>query len=106
MCGSFWEIIGAFVEATSGDKALEMLRGLKTIEDEQYLDDVAAQYQKRFARYPASTRDLRDVRLIPGIPVDVDGFPYVFGPDGKSRLNPQSTVVIPKDLTTQPTARN
>jgi len=87
-------------------RALEMLRGLKTVEDEKSLDDLAGQYRRRFQRYPASTQDLRDAGLIPGIPVDVDGFPYVFGPDGKSHLDPQSTVVIPKDLATQPTARN
>ena len=81
---------------------MQMMRGLKTLEDEQYLDDLAEQYQKRFQRYPASTRDLRDAGLIGGIPVDPDGYPYVFGPDGKSRLNPRSTVAVPPDLTSQP----
>jgi hypothetical protein len=85
-------------------RALQMLRGLKTLEDEMHLDDLAEQYRKRFQRYPASTRDLRDAGLIGGISVDPDGYPYVFGPDGKSRLHPQSTVEIPPDLTGQPTA--
>jgi hypothetical protein len=76
-------------------QALEMLRGLKAQQDEIYLDEIAEKYKKRFGRYPASTRDIRDAGLLGGIPVDPLGFPYVFGPDGKSRLNPQSTVVIP-----------
>lgn len=89
-------------EPSMRHRAMQMMRGLKTLEDEQYLDDLAAQYQKRFQRYPASTRDLRDAGLIGGIPVDPDGYPYVFGPDGKSRLNPRSTVAVPPDLTSQP----
>ena len=82
-------------------RAAQMLRGLKTLEDEQSLDDLAEQYQQRFERYPASTRELRDAGMIGGIPMDPDGYPYVFGPDGKSRLNPHSTVVVPPDLLTQ-----
>ena len=84
-------------------RAMQMMRGLKTLEDEQLLDDLAEQYQTRFQRYPDSTRELRDAGLIGGIPVDPDGYPYVFGPDGKSHLNPRSTVVIPPDLTSRPT---
>jgi hypothetical protein len=76
-------------------RAREMLRGLKAQQDEMYLDEVAKEYRKRFGRYPTSTREMRDAGLLGGIPVDPKGYPYVFGPDGKSRLNPQSTVVIP-----------
>jgi hypothetical protein len=82
------------------ERATQMLRGLKAQEDEMHLDDLADQYKKRSAHYPASTGELRDAGLINGIPVDPDGYPYVFGPDGKSRLNPQSTIVIPKELRT------
>ena len=32
--------------------------------------------------------------MIAGIPVDPAGFAYVFGPEGKSRLNPASPIVI------------
>jgi hypothetical protein len=82
------------------ERATQMLRGLKAQEDEMHLDDLADQYKKRSAHYPASTGELRDAGLTNGIPVDPDGYPYVFGPDGKSRLNPQSTIVIPKELRT------
>jgi hypothetical protein len=76
-------------------RAQQMLRGLKAQQDEMVLNNLAAEYNRRFGRYPASTRELRDAGLLGGIPVDPDGFPYVFGPDGKARLNPKSTVVIP-----------
>jgi hypothetical protein len=32
--------------------------------------------------------------MIPGVPIDPDGFAYILGPDGKSRLDPKSTVTI------------
>jgi hypothetical protein len=75
-------------------KALEQLEALKAQEDEQHLDEVAADYQKRFGRYPASTEELRTAGLLNGIPVDPAGYPYVFC-DGKSRLDPHSPIVIP-----------
>jgi hypothetical protein len=79
------------------ERANQMLRGLKAQEDLAQLDQLAERYQKRFARYPASTLDLREAGLLSGVPVDPDGFPYVFGPDGGAALHPRSTVVIPRE---------
>jgi hypothetical protein len=78
------------------EKAAEMLRGIRAQEDEMHLDELAEQFKLRFARYPASTAELRDAGLLRGIPIDPGGYPYLFGPDGKSRLNPRSDVVISK----------
>jgi hypothetical protein len=77
--------------------AFEKLRGLKAQEDELHLDEVAEDYRKRFGHYPASTKEMRDAGILNGIPVDPDGLPYRFGPDGKSRLDPRSKVVIEQD---------
>ena len=76
------------------EKALEELKGLKAQSDELQLDAAAEEYQKRFGRSPQSIRELLDAGMITGSPVDPDGFPYVMGPDGKSQLDPKSTVVI------------
>lgn len=84
-------------------RAAEMLRGLKAQEDEAQLDELAGDYQKRFGRLPASIAELRDAGLVRGIPVDPDGYPYAFGRDGKARLNPQSSVVVPPEITAPPT---
>jgi len=84
------------------EKALETLQGLKAEQDEMNLNEVAAEYEKRFGRRPASTSDLRSAGLLNGIPVDPLGYPYVFGADGKAALHPDSTVVIPQDLNTPP----
>ena len=37
--------------------------------------------------------------MIAGDPVDPDGFPYVMGADGKSQLDPKSTVAIDLGVT-------
>jgi hypothetical protein len=79
-------------------RAMQTLRGLRAIEDEQKLDLLAKQYDDRFGHFPATTGDLRDAGLIRGNPVDPDGYPYIFGPDGKSALDPNSTILIPKGL--------
>jgi tetratricopeptide (TPR) repeat protein len=76
-------------------KALEEIQGLKAQEDESQLDELADEYYKRFGRFPSSTKEMRDAGLLSGIPVDPAGFPYVFGPDGKSHLSAQSSVEEP-----------
>jgi hypothetical protein len=83
-------------------RAAEMLRGLKAGEDETQLDELAGEYQKRFGRFPASMTELRDAGLVHGIPIDPDGYPYIFGPGGKSQLSPQSSVVIPAEINASP----
>jgi tetratricopeptide (TPR) repeat protein len=75
-------------------RALEALKGLKAQSDEMQLDQLSDDYHSRFGRYPQSTRELVEAAMIKGIPLDPDGFPYVFGPDGKSQLDPKSTVTI------------
>jgi tetratricopeptide (TPR) repeat protein len=75
-------------------RALEALKGLKAQSDEMQLDQLSDDYHTRFGRYPQSTRELVEAAMIKGIPLDPDGFPYVFGADGKSQLDPKSTVTI------------
>ena len=88
------EILESTKDPRIQKRALEQLQGLTAEEDEQHLDELATAYQKRFGRYPTSLNELRDAGFLPGIPVDPSGYPYVLGPDGKSRLDPQSPVVI------------
>jgi tetratricopeptide (TPR) repeat protein len=74
--------------------AAEQLKALKALDDEEHLDELVAEYRTRFGHYPASTQELVAAGMIAGIPVDPAGFAYVFGPEGKSRLNPASPIVI------------
>ena len=73
---------------------MKQLKGLKAQEDKVHLDDISEQYRERFGRYPSSTREMRDAGLLTGIPVDPAGYPYAIGADGKSNLDPRTTIVI------------
>jgi len=88
------------------EKAMETLRGLRAQEDEARLDQLAQEYKNRFGHFPASASDLRAAGLLREIPEDPAGNPYVFGADGKSRLDPRSPVVIPPPLSPPPEASN
>jgi hypothetical protein len=79
-------------------QAFQTLEGLKAVADEQQLDQLAGEYQRRFGRPPASPADLQSAGLMAGEPADPEGFAYVFGPDGRAALNPASPIVIPKDF--------
>jgi len=89
------EIYESTQDASVRKKAAEELEALQAQSDEQHLDELAADYQKRFGRYPASTEELRAAGFLRGIPLDSEGYPYIFGADGKSGLDPRSPIVIP-----------
>jgi hypothetical protein len=83
---------------------IEQREGLKAEEDEQQLDALVDQYQRRFNRAAASVRVLLDAGLIAGMPVDPAGYAYRLGPDGRAELDPQSPIVIPEAPLTPPGA--
>jgi tetratricopeptide (TPR) repeat protein len=96
------EIYDSSKDTSVRNMAMEQLRGIKAQEDELNLDALAEQYRKRFGRYPATSKELRDAGFLVGIPVDPTGFPYIFGPDGKSKLNPQSSIPAETPLPSAP----
>jgi len=93
-------IFAELYESTNDPKvrktALKELRALKAQEDEIQLDKVIQQYEKLFGRKATSMLDLVNARLLPGVPLDPAGIPYVIGPDGKCRLNPKSPIGAPE----------
>jgi tetratricopeptide (TPR) repeat protein len=74
--------------------ARDHIEGLQAVKDERAIDALSEQYYAHFEKYPSSTKDLRDAGLIAGIPVDPSGVPYIIEADGKSRLDPSSTVRV------------
>jgi hypothetical protein len=96
------EVYESTQDRTVRDKAMEMLRGLRAQEDEAQLDELAQEYKNRIGHFPASASDLHDAGLLRGIPADPAGYPYFFGADGKSSLDPQSPIVIPPKLNPPP----
>lgn len=93
------EIYDSSKDQTVRNKAAKELEILQVQDDEQHLDAIAADYQHRFGHFPRTTEELREAGLLGGIPVDPEGYPYIFGSDGKSALDPQSPIVIPMLLT-------
>ena len=74
--------------------ALNRLTTLRVLMEEGWLNDEYQEYLKRFGRPPKTTADLKAAGIIPGLPVDPAGIGYIFGSDGKARLDPGSPVVI------------
>lgn len=89
------EIYESSKDQTVKKKALQELEILKVQDDEEHLDALAAEYERRFGHHPKSAEELRAAGFLGGFAVDPEGYPYVFGADGKAALNPRSTIVIP-----------
>jgi hypothetical protein len=88
----FSQIYQSSLDPNIRKMALKELRALKAQEDEQHLDELIDAYKKRFGRPPVSIRELIEAGLLPGVPLDPLGYPYVIGTDSKSHLNPKSPV--------------
>ena len=98
------ELYQSTSDPTIKKNALKQLASLKAQQDESQLDEVAAAYAKRFGHAPAKIQDMFAAGMLRGIPVDPAGFPYVLGPDGKTHLNPASSVeIIPPPKLPAPT---
>jgi len=80
-------------EPTVKQNAGSHLRLLKAELDCRAIDKMADEYEKRNGRRPAQISELIAAGLLKGIPADAQGFPYVFGADGKVALNPKSPLV-------------
>jgi hypothetical protein len=75
------------------DNAFQHLQLLRVQEDCKQLDALADEFQKRAGRRPSRISELMQAGLLPRAPVDPDGYPYVFGPDGKAALNLDSPLL-------------
>src|SRR5271163_3972466 len=68
------------------ENALMHLQLLGVEQDCKQLDALADEFQKRMGRRPSRVSELIQAGLLPRLPADPMGFPYVFGPDGKAEL--------------------
>jgi tetratricopeptide (TPR) repeat protein len=75
------------------ENALTHLQLLGVQEDCKQLDKLADEFQKRTGRRPTRVSELVQVGVLPQLPVDPMGYPYVFGPDGKAALNLDSPLL-------------
>jgi hypothetical protein len=75
------------------ENALTHLQLLAAEQDCKQLDALGDEFQKRRGRRPSRVTELVQSGLLPRVPVDPAGFPYVFGPDGKAALNLDSPLL-------------
>ncbi|HMD08594.1 MAG TPA: hypothetical protein VKH63_13730 [Candidatus Acidoferrum sp.] len=75
------------------ENALTHLQLLRVEQDCKQLDALADEFQKRTGRRPSRLVELVQAGLLPRVPVDPAGYPYVFGPDGKAALNLDSPLL-------------
>jgi hypothetical protein len=75
------------------ENAMSHLQLLRAEEDCKQLDALADEFQKRTGRRPGRVGELVQAGLLPRLPADPMGFPYVFGPDGKAVLNIDSPLL-------------
>ncbi|HYA97513.1 MAG TPA: hypothetical protein VEH49_05420, partial [Methylomirabilota bacterium] len=70
--------------------AERQLKILRAEEDCDRLNEVIAAFTARFKRPPRALDELVASGLLPAVPVDPEGYPYVLGPDGKAAIHPKS----------------
>jgi tetratricopeptide (TPR) repeat protein len=75
------------------ENALTHLQLLRVQQDCKQLDALADEFQKRAGRRPSRLVELVQAGVLPRVPVDPAGYPYVFGPDGKAVLNLDSPLL-------------
>ncbi|HWF37004.1 MAG TPA: hypothetical protein VG322_00695 [Candidatus Acidoferrales bacterium] len=88
------ELYQSTSDPTIKKNALKQLASLKAQQDESQLDQLVTEYAKHFGHDPAKIQDMVAAGMLGGTPVDPAGFPYVLGSDGKTHLNPASSVEI------------
>ena len=91
------EIYTSTTDPQMKENAGTHLQLLKAQADCDALDGLIAEYAKRTGRAPADLRDLVKVGMLPQVPVDPLGHPYVLNSYGKTDMHPESPLA--KDQT-------
>lgn len=86
------QVFDSTSDPTIRKNAIRHLQSLKSEDDIQHLEQIAAEFQRTYGRFPASFNDLIATRMIQGQPIDSAGYPYVLRPQGKFELNPASPI--------------
>ncbi len=86
------QVLDSTADPTIRKNAVRHLQALRAQEDIEHLDEIAAEFHRRFGRFPGSVNDLIAARMLRGHPADAAGLPYVLGPEGKFQLNPASPI--------------
>jgi len=75
------------------------LRALKVDDDITHLEILVKDYRVKTGHLPASFLELQEAGMLPGVPVDPRGLPYVLTSDGRIEVrNPDQLAFITKGL--------
>ena len=91
------QLYDAAKEPQTKDNAALHLKLLRAQMDCREIDRIAAEYEKRMESPARKITDLVQPGLLPGVPRDPNGFPYLLDEDGKAKLNPKSPLMDPWD---------
>ncbi len=86
-------------DALIRQNALQHLQALRVDEDVSQLEALLQQYKEKTGRYPGELTELISAGLIPGIPVDQLGYPYLLRPQGRIEVqHPEELPFISRGL--------
>ncbi len=88
------EIYNSSRDANIRKNALEHLNALRAEQDIEELQKLAGQFLARVGRPPQSLRELVAAGLLPAVPLDPTGTPYVIDSYGHAGLGPSSKINI------------
>jgi tetratricopeptide (TPR) repeat protein len=92
------DIYQTTADKTVKDNAEKHLKIVKAQMDLRELNRVSDEFEKQKKQRPARMSDLQQAGMMNGTPVDPEGFPYVFGPEGKAEVNPKSPLAKEKEF--------
>jgi tetratricopeptide (TPR) repeat protein len=84
------ELFESSTDAAIRKNARINLELLRADEDIEHVNDIAQQFAAKTGRLPRSIREMMQIGLIGGEPVDPTGHAYVIGSDGKAHISENS----------------
>ena len=88
------EIYNSTEDVAIRENARDHLDALRALNDIEELERRTATFHDQTGRWPSSSQELIAAGLLQGVPVDPAQHPYLFQPDGKVTLHPNSTVQL------------
>jgi hypothetical protein len=92
------DIYQTTTDKTVKDNAEKHLKIVKAQMDLRELNRVADEFERQKKQRPTRLSDLQQAGMMNGTPVDPEGFPYVFGAEGRAEVNPKSPLAKEKEF--------
>jgi hypothetical protein len=96
------ELFNSSRDAAIKENARVNLQLLRADEDIEHLNALAEEFAAKVGRSPKSMGEIVQSGLIPGVPGDPAGYPYVIGADGKAAISGKSPLFKEKSVYQRP----